>query len=97
MKKSILKTLSAISLSIFIHTTAHAGAEIIVNLNNGDVFKWQFFDIQEASEFLSDRVDSGHCSPKVANIEIRSVWIDGIDSIDDKFAYYHGIENQKTF
>jgi hypothetical protein len=97
MKNKIFKNLSAVMLAVFVSSVSYAGAEVEVTLNNGDSFKWQFFDMVEASEFLADRVESGRCSPQVANVEIRSLWIDGIDEEEDKFAYFHGIENQKIY
>lgn len=97
MQKNIFKKLTAIALSTFFISTANAGAQIEVTLNNGDTFRWQFNNFEEAGEFLADRVESGRCSPKVANVEIKSLWIEGIDEPEDKFAYYHGIENQKNF
>lgn len=97
MKKNILKTISTVVLSTLLYSTAHAGAQIEVTLNNGDTFRWQFNTFEEAGEFLSDRVESGRCSPKVANVEIKSLWIDGIDDEEDKFAYFHGIENQRVY
>jgi hypothetical protein len=96
MKKSILKILIGALLLTSLFSTAYAGAEVVVTLNTGDKFTWQFEEFEDAAEFLADRVESGRCSPKVANLEIRSVYIDGLDDPRDKFAYFHGIESQRV-
>jgi hypothetical protein len=90
MKNKIFGTM-LVAVVLFLNV-AHAGAEIVVNLNTGAEFKWQFMDMEEASEFLADRVESGRCSPKVVSVEIRSVYIEGLDNPKDKFAWYHGVE-----
>jgi len=70
---------------------SNAGAEITVKLNTGDQFKWQFFDMGEASEFLADRIDSGRCNPDIVSIRLRSRYIEGMDDPQNKFSWYHGI------
>lgn len=95
MTNTITKTISTFLLLIGLSSTVFAGAEVVVTLNTGAEFKWQFEEFEDAAEFMADRVESGRCSPKVANIEIRSVYIDGLDDVQDKFAYFHGIELQR--
>jgi hypothetical protein len=68
---------------------AHSGAEIVVNLTTGEEFKWQFMDMDNASMFLADRINSGKCSPKIISVTIRSVYIDGID---DEYSWYHSVD-----
>ena len=95
MKNTILKITTGILLLSSLYTTAYAGAEVVVTLNTGAEFKWQFEEFEDAAEFMADRVEAGRCSPKVVSLEIRSVYIDGLDDPRDDFAYYHGIENQR--
>jgi hypothetical protein len=95
MIKTTLKNITFILLTSIL-SIAHAGAEVVVTLNTGDQYKWQFEEFEEAAEFLADRVESDRCSPKVANLEIRSIYIDGLDDPRDQFAYYHGIQNQRN-
>ena len=70
---------------------ANAGAEVVVKLNTGQEFKWQFFDMQEASEFLADRINSGRCNPNIEMVRVYSKYIDGMDDVSNKFSWYHGI------
>lgn len=73
---------------------SYAGGELTVELNTGDEFKWQFNDVQEASEFLADRVESGRCNPNIVNIRIKSKFIDGLDEPNNKFGWYHGVSER---
>jgi hypothetical protein len=94
MNKTLIKITTGALLLAGLYTTAYAGAEVVVTLNSGAEFKWQFEEFEDAAEFMADRVESGRCSPKVAKLEIRSVYIDGLDDPINQFAYFHGIENQ---
>lgn len=87
----VVKLFCLIFLSFTIHSKSFAGAELVVTLNTGDTFTWQFEEFEDAAEFLSDRFESGRCSPKIANVEIRSVYIDGLDDPILEFSWYHGI------
>jgi len=92
MKNILIKIVTVTSvLAAFLLPTAFAGAVVVVTLNTGDQYTWQFEDFEDASDFFADRVESGRCSPKVANIEIKSVYIDGLDDPDYAFNYFHGI------
>lgn len=88
MKKNLVNLVGAVAMMVT--GFVNAGAEVVVNLNDGGEFKWQFENMEDASEFLADRVESGRCSPKVVSVAIRSVYIDGLDDPKDKFAWYHG-------
>lgn len=92
MKKSITKILTSIFLLTTLHSTAYAGAEVVVTQVTGGQIKWQFENMEDAGEFLADRIESGRCAnKKVASVEIKSVYIDGIDNPEDKFAWYRGV------
>jgi len=70
----------------------NAGAVVVVNLNDGREFKWQFEEMVEAEEFLADRIAEGRCSPMVVSVTIRSEYIAGLDDEEDGFAWYHGFK-----
>jgi hypothetical protein len=95
MNKTITKIATGLLLLTGLYTTAYAGAEVVVTLNTGAQFTWQFEEFEDAAEFMADRIEEGRCSPKVANLEIRSLYIDGLDDVEDKFSWYHGIEKQR--
>ena len=92
MNKLFSKIAIGAILLTSIYSNAFAGAEVIVTLNTGNTYTWQFEEFEEAAEFMADRVESGRCSPKVVNLQIRSVYIDGLDDPRHAFSYYHGIE-----
>ena len=95
MKNKIFGTM-LVAAVLFLNV-AHAGAEIVVNLNTGAEFKWQFMDMEEASEFLADRIESGRCSSKVVSVEIRSVYIEGLDDEKLKFSWFHGADKMNSY
>jgi len=72
--------------------TAHSSAEITVNLTTGEEFKWQFADMENASDFLAERIKSEGCDPNVVSVLIKSVYIDGLDDLINEYAWYHGVD-----